>query len=383
MIKNLKKAAERIREAAKDNKERIILYGDADLDGVTSVIILEEAIKTLGGEISAIYFPDREKEGYGLTGNALSILGKLAPSLLITVDCGIGNFTEIKKARQMGFSVIVVDHHEILDRIPEADIVVDPKQPGDNYPFKELAAAGVVFKLAEALLGEAMGAGLRKSLIELTALATMADMMPKEDENELFIEEGLDYLKDSWRPGIKALFSADFLQKYELNQKVYKIISILNVRDVEQGFPSSFRLLTVSSEEKAREIILDLRKKNAERKAKIENTVLEVKKRLAMKKGPIIFEGDYEWEYPLISSVASIVCREFAKPTFIYKMLESESQGTVRVPKDVDSVALMKKCEEYVLTYGGHPAASGFRIKNGNLEDFKNCLIKNFSRNIL
>ncbi len=379
MIKNLEKAAVRIRKAAK-GKEKIILYGDADLDGVTSVIILQEAIKTLGGEISAIYFPDREKEGYGLTDNALGVLGKLAPALLVTVDCGIGNFKEIKKARQLGFSVVVVDHHKILDHVPEADIVVDPKQPGDDYPFKELAAAGVVFKLAEVLLGKEMGAGLRRSFIELTALATMADMMPKEDENELFIEEGLDYLRDSWRPGIKALFSADFLQRYELNQKVYKIISILNVRDVEGGFPSSFRLLTISSEEQAMELIRDLRQKNAARKAKIDNTVLEVKKRIAEKTEPIVFEGDREWEYPLISSVASIVCRAIGKPTFIYKMLEEESQGTVRVPKYIDSVALMKKCDKYVLTYGGHPAASGFRIKNDNLEDFKDCLNKEFSR---
>jgi single-stranded-DNA-specific exonuclease len=376
MIKNLGEAAARIRKAIKD-KEKIILYGDADLDGVTSLIILQEAIKTLGGEISAIYFPDREKEGYGLTNNALGILGKLAPAILITVDCGIGNFKEIKKARQLGFTVVVVDHHKILDNIPEADIVVDPKQPGDDYPFKELAAAGVVFKLAEVLLGKAMGAELRKSFIEITALATMADMMPKEDENELFIEEGLDYLRDSWRPGIRALFSASFLQRYELNQRVYKIISILNVRDVESGFPSSFRLLTVSSEEEAREIIKVLRKKNAARKAKIDNTVLEVKKRIEERTEPIIFEGDREWEYPLISSVASIVCRKIGKPTFIYKVLEEESQGTVRVPKGIDSVALMKKCDKYVITYGGHPAASGFRIKNGKLEDFKNCLIKN------
>ena len=181
MIKNLKKAAGRILKAI-ENSERVILYGDGDLDGVSSVIILKETIKTLGGKISSVYFPDRETEGYGITKKALDFLKKFSPALLIALDCGIGNFKEIKEAKKLGFFVIVIDHHKVLDRLPKADIIVDPKQKGDKYLFKELAAVGITFKLSELLLGEKMTESLRKNFLELVALATIADMMPKVDD---------------------------------------------------------------------------------------------------------------------------------------------------------------------------------------------------------
>ncbi|UZE93522.1 MAG: DHH family phosphoesterase [Candidatus Nealsonbacteria bacterium] len=375
-IKNLKKVAGRIFKAIK-NKERIILYGDADLDGATSVIILEETIKNLGGNISAIYFPDREKEGYGITKNGLDYLKKFQPALLIALDCGIGNFKEIKLAKKMKFRVIVIDHHKILDKLPEADIIVDPKQKGDKYPFKELATAGIVFKLSELLLKEKMSQSLRKNFLELVALATMADMMPKVNDNKLFIEEGLGYMESSWRPGIKTLFEADFLKNFNLYEKVSKIISMLNVRDVENKIPTSFLILTTSSSQKLAEMIQRLREKNKLRKERVKEIIQELEERIFKSKELIIFEGDSLWEYPLISSVASIVCRDFGKPTFIFKKLKEESQGTVRVPSNIDSVSLMGKCKKYLITYGGHAKASGFRIKNENLEKFKSCLIKN------
>ncbi len=376
-IKNLEKAASRILKAVK-GKERIILYGDADLDGVTSVIILKETIKNLGGEVCAVYFPDREIEGYGITKTSLEKLKKFAPALLIALDCGIGNFKEIKLAKKIGFSVIVIDHHKVLDKLPSADIIVDPKQKGDEYPFKEFAAVGIVFKLSEILLGEKMGEGLRRSFLELVALATTADMMPKVEENKLFIEEGLRYLENSWRPGIRAFFEADFLKGYNLYEKVSKIISILNVRDVEDGLPASFRLLTASSPEVLQEIIQKLQEKNKIRKEKINKIIQEITQRIEYSKEPIVFEGDSNWDYPLISPIASLLCKDLKKPIFLFKKLEKESQGTVRVPSGIDSVSLMEKCKKYLITYGGHPQASGFRIKNKNLEKFKNCLLEQF-----
>ena len=135
-IKNLKRAAGRIKRAIK-NKEKIILYGDADLDGAASVIILKESIKNLGGKVARVYFPDREKEGYGLNQKALNLLKKEAPALLILLDCGISNFKEIKLAKKLSLKVIIIDHHEVLEKLPEAEIIIDPKQPGDKYSFKE------------------------------------------------------------------------------------------------------------------------------------------------------------------------------------------------------------------------------------------------------
>ncbi len=376
-IKNLKKAAQRIAKAVK-NKERIILYGDADLDGASSVIILEEAIKNLGGKVSAVYFPDRETEGYGITETGLDFLKDKAPALLVTVDCGIGNFKEAKLARKLGFEVIIVDHHEVLDELPEANIVVDPKQKGDKYPFKKLAAAGLVFRLIEVLLKKKMTESLRRNFLELVALATLADMMPKEADNEIFIEEGLSSLEKTFRPGISVFLEEEIIRNLpSLNQKVSKIISILNIRDIENRLPASFRLLTSPTSEKVKEIVKKLLEKNKLRKEKIEVMMQEVESKILNKPEPVIFEGNSSFEMILMSSVASIICKEYQKPTFIYKKMEEESQGTVRTPADINSVALMKKCSEYLLTFGGHPQASGFRIRNENLEKFKECLVKN------
>ncbi|MFH1894407.1 MAG: DHH family phosphoesterase [Patescibacteria group bacterium] len=374
-IKNLKKAAERIKKAVK-NKERIILYGDADLDGSASVIILQESVKNLGGQVAAAYFPDREIEGYGISKDGLDYLKNFSPALLIALDCGIGNVKEVLLAKKMGFSVMIIDHHEVLDEVPKAEIIVDPKQKGDKS-FKGFANAGLVFKLSELLLGKLMIESLRKNFLELTALATVADMMPRVGENEIFISEGLRYLEDSWRPGISAFFEISTFENCPtLGQKVQKIISVLNSRDVEDKVPASFRVLTNHSIEDSKELIGKLLEKNGQRREKIKKISAQIEKRISGKES-IIFEGADSWDYDLISAVASILCQKYKKPTFIYKILEKESQGTVRPPVGIDSVALMKKCKKFLITYGGHPMAAGFRVKNENLEKFKECLIKN------
>ena len=195
-IKNFKKAANRIQKAVK-NKERIILYGDADLDGISSVIILKETIKSLGGMIENIYFPNRETEGYGLNEKALNFLSKLAPALFIIVDCGISNFEEVKLAKKMGFEVIIIDHHEILEKLPQASIVIDPKQKDDKYPFKQFATAGLAFKFSRLLLRKKNNQSLINNFSELAAISTISDMMPEVEEIKEIIDEGLQLLEST------------------------------------------------------------------------------------------------------------------------------------------------------------------------------------------
>ena len=369
-IKNLKKAAERILKAISD-KEKILIYGDADLDGVCSVIILEETIKTLGGNIKEIYFPDREKEGYGISEIALNSLKKHAPALLVALDCGISNFKEVKLAKELGFSVIIVDHHEVLNDLPEADIIVDPKQKGDTYPFKKLATVGIVFKLSQEILKERMSEAMRGNFLELVALATLADMMPQERENKLMTDEGLELMKNSFRPAFRI-----FPLFFKVPQEIHKIISILNVRDMENNLPASFRLLTSTNLEEAKILFEKLIEKGKARKGEIKKIIEEVKSQI-LEKEPIIFAGSKNFKFSLIPAVASQICQIFKKPTFIFKIGEKETQGTVRSPPEVNTVELMKKCKDLLISFGGHPQASGFRIKNENLEKFKKCLIEN------
>jgi single-stranded-DNA-specific exonuclease len=379
-IKNLDKAAKRIMKAVKKG-EKIILYGDADLDGVSSVIILKEALKSVGGNIVHIHFPDREKDGYGITEGALKSLKDFTPGLLISMDIGIGNFKEVLVARKMGFEVIIVDHHEILGKVPKANIVVDPKQKGDKYPFKTFAAVGLVYRLVESMLGDSLKGELKRSFMELTALATIADMMPREADNRYFIEEGQPLLKTSLRPGIRIFWEKDFFQqKLELANKVSKIIALLNVRDVKNGMPAAYRLLTASSSDDVEKLVDKLVEGHKIRREKIERIVDQVEERIEGSPDPIIFEGGKDFESILMSSAASILVSQHLKPVFLYRQMDGESLGTVRCPKRINSVDLMKKCSKLLITFGGHPQASGFRIKNANLEKFKECLINNYKK---
>jgi single-stranded-DNA-specific exonuclease len=300
-IKNLEKSAERIKKAIK-NGEKIILYSDADLDGVTSAVILKETIKNLGGKISAIYFPDREKDGYGLNKAGIEFLKKFSPALLILLDLGIGNFEEVKMAKKF-FEVIIVDHHEILGKIPAANIVVDPKQKGDKYQFKDLATVGITFKLSEVLLKEKMSQELRKSFLELVALGTIADLMPQSNENEIFIKEGIESIQNSFRPGIRAFFEMEEFKNLDLNQKISKLTSILNVRVNEKSTPSAFKLFTSSSVKEAESLIYDLLEKKEERKKKVKKILEEIEKKLGNEK--LIFEGSENWDFSSLGNVAS------------------------------------------------------------------------------
>ena len=382
-IKNLKEAAQRI-VLAGNRKERVIIYGDADLDGVAAAIIMRETVKNLGGNVVADYFPDREIEGYGITRTALEKLKSFAPALLVAVDLGIGNFEEIKIARTLGFETVIIDHHEILDGLPEADIIVDPKQPGDNSRFKFFSAAGLALRVAEKALGNSMSPVLRASFMELAALATMADMMPREDENRQIIDEGIANIAGSFRPGIRAFFETEAIfgpDSDNLNRRLNRIISILNVRDMREGIPAAFKLLTANNLDVARKLIGEFIKINELRRERIKEVIEEIEERiLGQTDEPIIFEGSPNWDLNLVGTIASIINQKYQKPTFIYKTLETQTQGTVRSTEEIDSVALMKKCKDLLITYGGHPKASGFRLENQNVQAFKQCLINNLGK---
>ncbi len=376
-IKNLTKVADRIKKAIRHN-ERIVLYGDADPDGVASVIILKDSIKNLGGETANVYFPHREKEGYGLTKSALSFLKKFSPGLLITLDCGISNFEEIKLAKKLGFETLVIDHHEILDKLPAASLVVDPKQPGDKYPFKGLANAGLVYKLAEVLLADKLTDSLKRNFLELTALATIFDMMPEIDDNKIIIDEGLSFLPDTWRPGLKVFLETDEFQNAGSQRAaVARIISVLNITEPIDHSTLAYQILTSNSLEEAKIILEELLAKRDQKQREIREITEEVESSLSKKENSrVIFEGNYSWPLSLLGSVASRICNHHQKPTFLFKKQEKESRGAMRTPGNINGVELMKKCSKYLISFGGHPKAAGFFLKNENLEKFKECLIE-------
>jgi len=393
-IKNLNKAAKKIKEAILSNKN-IIIFADSDLDGASSAIILKEAIenfsliKTKDKVLPKIdfYFPSRIKEGYGLNKSALSYLKKKflfsgknkKKPLIITLDCGIGNFKEVDLARKIGFDVLIIDHHEVLKKTPKANLIVDPKQKGDKYPFKEFSNAGLTFKLAQEILKGNLSKALEKNFLELVALATIADMMPQVGENKLLINAGLKDIDNSPRPGIKAFF--EILDKDSFstkNEMIRQIVSALNTSTVENHIHLAFSLLTAINLEEAKDMAKDLLEKNKIRHQNIKLLEKEIKEKVlkSQKKSPIVFLGSSSFPLELLGSVASMICKEFQKPVFLFQIQSSVVQGVVRVPSGFDGVKLMEKCSKLLKTYGGHPKAAGFSVKQENLDKFKGCLIK-------
>jgi single-stranded-DNA-specific exonuclease len=391
-IKNIDKAAERIKKAVLSN-EQIIIYGDGDLDGISSMVIVKESIDNLISLLSKekkelfpvvyAFSPDRKNEGYGLNDKALAFIkSKVSKGLIITLDCGITNFKEIEDAKNSGFSVVVIDHHKAIGGIPEAaEIVVDPKQPDDEYPFKEYANVGIAFKLSEELLGDKLSPMLKDSFIELTALATISDMMPEVGENEQWIKEGLEKIEYSQRPAIRAIFSIlnpmDFGSKRDM---VSKINSALNSAVIENHIPKPYLFLIESDFDKAKKIAEELFLESQEKQREIAVLVNELIEKISMSDGSsIIFEGSHLWEPEYLGAVASRLCNYFNKPVFLYKKGEEFSRGTVRVPKGFDAVKAMESCKELLVMFGGHAPAAGFTVKNSNIFKFEECLKRYFN----
>jgi len=353
-IKNIEQAAKRIREAV-TNKEKIILYGDSDCDGISSIVILGEAIKSLGGYITAVAFPDRELDGYGMNFKALDVLQKYAPALFITADLGIANVKEVDAANTMGFEVLIIDHHQVLDALPKANIIVDPQQKDDDSGYGYLCNTGLIFKLIEEMLGDSFSEIQRNSLLELTALATISDMVPQIDDNKIFIEEGLRSLKNTFRPGLKALL--DVLGPGEAAAQGYlRLISCINAAESIDFNNQAYELLTSSDSQTCRDIAETLLAKVILKQKNIKDIVQEVERRIAKKPDEtIVFQGDPAWKLTLAGPVASIIASKYEKPTFIYRKMDEESAGSVRSLKDgQNSVEAMKSCADILITYGGH-----------------------------
>lgn len=380
-VKNLKKAAKRIKQAVK-NKEKIVIFADSDLDGTTSAVILEETIQNLSGKVDLIYFPDRGEDGYGLSEKALNNFGAIAPGVLLILDCGIGSFEGIKKAGSLGFEVIVVDHHEILGKLPQPALIIDPKQPKDKYPFKKMANVSLTYKLSEEILGKKMTLAIQKSFFELAALGTIADMMPEEDYNKKVIEGGVGCLKETFRPGFIALI--DFLKQQNPTQQNPRVIfsnmvSILNITELKDNLTESYILFKEKDIDKAKELTRSLWEESQKRQMRIQEIAQQVVSQENQSKN-IIFEGSDLWEQVLTGPIASRVCNKTKKPTFIFRIGKEKCRGSLRMPDKRDGVKALQSCANFLEVYGGHPPAAGFTCDNSQKQGLKNCLEEYFKK---
>ncbi len=385
--KGIAETGRRLIKAAK-NSEAIIIFGDADLDGIASVVILQEVFEFLNplyrDENLSVYFPNREAEGYGLNFSALKFLAPKAPALLFVLDAGISNFKEIKKAKKMGFEVIVIDHHQVLKKLPDADIVIDPKREDDSYPFKDFAAAGLVYKLAQKVLEKKDGSELLENkLLELSALATIADMMPLEEENGEIVDRGLEALTDTRRPGLLALIQLNDIDVNSEQDITQKIIAPLNTFRIKNHITESYSLLIESSLPKAKKLAQKLIRQSKEKKQAIGLFVGELKEEIGKKdkNKAVIFKYSKAWNAVHLGTIASKLLKIFGKPVFVCKQRKDDDcVCSARLPKPLDGVKAMGACKKHLITYGGHAPACGCRLEEKNLEKFGKCLEKYFKQ---
>jgi len=379
-MKNLTEAALAIKKASRE-KQNIVLFSDADLDGISSLLILEETIESLGGLIKKRYFPNRETQGYGLTTAVLDDIKKFAPGLLIITDSSISNFTEIKKAKKIGFFVLIVDHHEIIKEAPQADLIINPKQPGDDYPFKFLAATGLCFYLAKQILGNNKQM-LIGEFSALAAIATIADMMEQREDNQIIIEQGLADLLKTQRPGLLAVKSFFPKESFDSKMLARKIISILQLTDFKGNLTESYLLLKESNYEKAKQQVKILIEKNKRRKDLIKSITAEIAEKEANSKEKFVLFGDESIPHLLTGNIASKVLHVVKKPVFIYSQKQKMIRGSVRAPKVVNCISVLMACSKHLDVFGGHPPAAGFSLENKNINKFKKCLANHFEKTL-
>ena len=375
-IPNMKKAAGRVL-LAKERGEKVTVYGDFDVDGVTATAIVVLALRTLGIETS-YYIPHRYGEGYGMHEEAVSKIAADGTKLIITVDCGITNAKEIEKASSLGMDVIVTDHHNIPKKLPKAYAVVDPKMMEDGHPSKNLAGAGVAFKFVWAVFKEAgiKDTALIKEYLDLAALGTVADVVPLTAENRVIVVAGIKVINENKRVGIKHLISAAGVKGSINSHKIaFMLAPRLNSPGRLEHAGLSLELLLENDPSKANEIAARINKVNSKRQeigSLIGEEALSAVKDYENKK--IIVLSSKGWHPGVIGIVASKICEKFNRPAILIGIHDDKCRGSARSIEGCDVYSLLAACSDLFTDFGGHKDAAGFEMKAGNIEKLKERL---------
>jgi single-stranded-DNA-specific exonuclease len=358
-------------------KEKIAVYGDFDVDGVTAIVILVEGLSRLGAEVIP-YIPDRVNEGHGLKISALEKLQAQGANLVITVDCGVTDLAEVKQAQEMGMDMIITDHHIPLGSLPRAVAVVDPKRKDSVYPYPDLAGAGVAFKLLQALFHKDSREKWLTRLLDLVVLATVTDLVTLVGENRYLVKEGLRELNNSSRVGIQEMVKLAGLKPGELDAEdiSWVIGPRLNAAGRMNNASASYQLLTTQSPEEARLLALELEEKNVERQ-KLTNEVLSrAREKLAAKLHlPVLIEGDESYSVGVIGLVAGKLVDEFYKPAIIINLGPESCQGSCRSIAEFDIASALAECHDLLTAFGGHTLAAGFTVARQNLPQLEQRLM--------
>ncbi len=373
LMKGMPEASARIAQAIAD-RELMAVYGDFDTDGVTAVTLLMQAISAMGGTIRP-YIPHRTREGYGLNNLAVEQLATDGVRLLITVDCGISNVDEVARATAMGLDVIVTDHHHPPAVLPDALAVVNPKQPGCAYPYKQLVGVGIAYKLVQALVKRGLRLGeLRgRDLLDVVALGTVTDMGPLDGENRVLVKAGLEALNATQRPGLKALIDVAGLVQGKIDSSAigYMLGPRINAAGRLDDAVRAYDLLLADSLGQARGLADELNRTNRERQ-ELTKRVQEAARNKAEAEGKqlkrIVVIDDAEFPAGVVGLVAGKLVEEWGRPVLLIERGEHESRGSARSVAGFSIIDALTSCKELFVRFGGHAAAAGFTIANAQIE---------------
>lgn len=376
---HMEQAAARI-SLAIDQNESIVIYADYDADGVSSSALLFTGIRALGGKVS-VYFPDRFTEGYGLNLNAIDFIAREGCSLLITVDCGIRAYREALRAKEHSIDLIITDHHVPGESLPEAYAVINPSQPGDEYPFKSLAGVGVAHKLMQALR-MVRGIAPDDAGIDLVAIGTVADIVPLVGENRLLVREGLIQINQTDRLGLQRLIEVSGYQKGSINAS--GIGFGLGPRINAAGRLRSARLafdLLVSEDAAAAGLLAEqLDQINRDRQELMNQVVhqaLEAYEKRRDRRN-VILDFDDSYHEGVIGLAASKVTEAYYRPTIIGKLKDGFVTASARSIPGFHITRALEQASEVLDRFGGHAAAAGLRVRHDKVRELQNMLEKVF-----
>lgn len=364
---------------ALEHQEKIAVFGDFDVDGVTSTVMMVEVLQSFGGLVEP-YIPDRLEEGYGLNNEALTSLKESGVQVVLSVDCGIRSVTEAKHALDLGLDLIITDHHHVGEQLPQGYAVIDPKREGDAYPDKNLAGVGVAYKLVQALVSRRSGAeSAAGDWLDLVALGTVADMVPLIGENRQLVRKGLHRLRLGKRQGVLSLANAARVNLNTLNtgDVGFMLAPRLNAAGRLESALAAYQLLYSKDVAEAGLLAQKLDDQNTSRQKQTRDTQTEAERQLLeAEEEYVLFALGHDFNPGVVGLVAARLVEIFHRPAIVGAWVDGAIRASCRSIPGFHITRALDECADLLVRHGGHESAAGFTVREEHLDELRERLAK-------